>query len=145
MEKPKTEHVVKAAKELGEAYVETSKNIKDLKDNLTEVNTLYDHGYGGTGKSLISFGIALVMIPEPTLISDVIGGGIIATGCLYNRINPPPIFVDDIFKAIDEQMKELGNNDLDLTKNFVIPIDFTSMKLSLDWFSFQTILLINNF
>ncbi|MBM3291817.1 hypothetical protein FJY84_03980 [Candidatus Bathyarchaeota archaeon] len=132
MEKPKTDHIIKAVKELGDAYIETSKNIKEFKENLTEVNALYDHGYGGTGKSLISIGIALVMFPEPTLISDVLGGGIIAAGCLYNKINPPPIFVDDIFKTINEQMKEIGNNGLDLSRNFVIPVDFTSMRLSLD-------------
>jgi hypothetical protein len=132
MVKTKTDPVVKAVKELGEAYLETSKNIKDLKENLTETNSLYDHGYGGAGKGLISFGFALVMIPEPTMISDVIGCGIMAAGCLYNSINPPPIFVDDVYKAIDEQMKELGNSDFELTKNFLIPIDFTSMKLSLD-------------
>ena len=141
MEKPKTEHIIKAAQELGGVHVETSKNIKDLKENLTEVNSLYDHGYGGTRKSLISFGIALIMIPEPTLISDVIGGGIVAAGCLYNKINPPPIFVDDIFKTINGQMKEIGDNDLDLSRNFVIPIDFTSMRLSLDWFYFLILFL----
>jgi len=39
---------------------------------MNEVNQLYDHGYGGAGKSLIKFGIALIMIPEPFMVSDMI-------------------------------------------------------------------------
>ena len=97
---PKTDHVVTAAKELGGSFTESASLLSGFNSALQEVNGLYDHGYGGAGNSLISFGIALVMFPEPFMVSDVIGGGIVAAGLLYNHFVPPPIFIDNVFDTI---------------------------------------------
>ena len=130
--KPKTDNISKAVNELSETYSETAKNLVLMRENLKEVKSLYDNGYGNLGKNLISLGVTLVLFPEPTLISDAIGCGVIGVGCLYNRLSPPQIFVDDIYKVIDNQIKEIFHNDIGLSKNFVIPIDFNSLNFSLD-------------
>lgn len=130
MKTPNTHHIVVASMELGESLRDTTGLLSGMNEGIAEVNQLYDHGYGGAGKSLISIGFALVIFPEPTMVSDVIGCGIIGAGVLYSRICPPPLFVDDIFETIEEQVKNLHSTGEDLTSNFVVPTDFSSMRLN---------------
>jgi hypothetical protein len=131
MDSPKTDHIVKAASELGETYSESAELLSGMNGAMNEVNQLYDHGYGGAGKSLIKFGIALIMIPEPFMVSDVIGGGIVAAGYLYKWLVPPPIYIDNIFDTIQEQVKEIHSAGEDLTENFSVSVDFSSMHFEI--------------
>lgn len=126
-----TDHIVTAAKELGSSYGETADLLSGMNGALGEVNQLYDHGYGGAGNSMIQFGIALVMFPEPFMVSDVIGGGIVAAGLLYNHMVPPPLYIDDIFEAIQEQVKAIHSTGEDLTQNSSAPFNFSSMSFEL--------------
>ncbi len=128
---PKTDHVVKAAKELGGSFAESASLLSGFNSALQEVNGLYDHGYGGAGNSLISFGIALVMFPEPFMVSDVIGGGIIAAGLLYNHFVPPPIFIDNVFETIAEQVKAIHSTGEELTQNYSPNVDFSQFHFEL--------------
>ena len=131
MQSPPTDHIIKAAKELGETFTETVTIINGMNGAVKEVNQLYDHGYGGAGKSMISLGIALVMFPEPTMVSDVIGGGVIAAGLFYNQLVPPPIYIDNIFDTIQEQVTVIHSTGEDLSSNFSIPVDFSSMRFEI--------------
>ena len=76
---------------------------------------------------MISFGIALVMFPEPFMVSDVIGGSIVAAGLLYNKMVPPPLYIDNVFETIQEQVKAIQSTGENLTQNFALPVDFSSM------------------
>ncbi len=127
----KTDHVVKAAKELGSEYKETASLLTGYAEGLKEVNALYDHGYGGAGKSLIHFGFTIFMIPEPLMVSDLIGGGLIAAGMIYNRVVPPPMFIDDIFKSIEEQVVALSGFREDLQENFNVDVDFSNIRFGI--------------
>ncbi len=49
MNVPKTDHIVKAAKELGCSYSESASLLSGFNGAIKEVNGLYDHGYGGAG------------------------------------------------------------------------------------------------
>jgi hypothetical protein len=131
MENPKTDHIVKAATELGETYTESAELLSGMTGAMNEANQLYDHGYGGAGNSLIKFGITLILIPEPFMVSDVIGAGIVAAGFLYNKIVPPPIYIDNIFDTIQEQVKALQSAGENLTQNFSVPVDFSSMHFEI--------------
>ncbi len=128
---PETDHIVQAAKELGETFTETATIINGMNGAVDEVNQLYDHGYGGAGNSLISFGIALVIFPEPFMVSDAIGGGIIAAGLLYNKLVPPPIYIDNIFETIQSQVKAIQSTSEDLSSNFIVPVDFSSIRFEI--------------
>ena len=124
--------VEEAAKELGQTYEESADLLHGFTDNLTEVKNLYDNGSGGLGKSMISFGITLVLIPEPTCISDVIGAGMIGTGFLYNKLFPPPIYVNDIFKTIEAQVRSIKDTGESLQNNYNVPLNLGDINLSLD-------------
>ena len=131
MQSPKTDHIVLAAKELGETFIETANVINGMNGAVKEVNQLYDHGYGGAGNSMISLGIALVVFPEPFMVSDVIGGGIIAAGLLYNKIVSPPLYIDNVFETIEAQVRAIHSTGEDLSENFYVPVDFSSMRFEI--------------
>ena len=131
MEVNDLEPTIQATKELGQAYSDTAGLISEYADDLKAVDQLYDHGFSGTGNSMIKFGIALIMVPEPFMVSDLIGGGIVAAGLLYNKLSPPPIFVDDIFEAIESQVKALHECGESLTRGYTIPLDFSSIHFDI--------------
>jgi hypothetical protein len=131
MQSPKTDHIVQAAKELGETFTDTATIINGMNGAVEEVNQLYDHGQGGAGNSMISFGIALVAFPEPTMVSDVVGAGIVATGLLYNKFVSPPLYIDNIFETIQSQVKAIHSTGEDLSENFYVPVDFSSMRFDI--------------
>ncbi len=131
MDSPKTDHIVKAASELGETYTESAELLSGMSGAMNEVNQLYDHGYGGAGNSLIKFGIALIMIPEPFMVSDVIGGGIVAAGYLYKWLVPPPMYIDNIFDTIQEQVKAIHTTEENLSQNYSVSVDFSSMRFEI--------------
>jgi hypothetical protein len=131
MQSPKTDHLVQAAKELGETFTETATIINGMNGAVEEVNQLYDHGYGGAGNGMISFGIALVVFPEPTMVSDAIGGGIVAAGLFYNKLVPPPLYIDNVFETIQSQVQAIHSTGEDLSENFYVPVDFSSIHFEI--------------
>jgi hypothetical protein len=131
MQSPKTDHIVQAAKELGESFTDTATIIRGMNGAVEEVNQLYDHGQGGAGNSMISLGVALVAFPEPTMISDVVGAGIVATGLLYNKFVSPPLYIDNIFETIQSQVKAIHSTGEDLSEGFYVPVDFSSMRFDI--------------
>ena len=131
MQSPKTDHIVQAAKELGETFTETATIIDGMNGAVAEVNQLYDHGQGGAGNSMISLGIALVVFPEPFMVTIPIGGGVIAAGMLYNKFISPPLYIDNVFETIKAQVQAIHSTGEDLSENFYVPVDFSSMRFDL--------------
>ena len=126
MQSKKNDNIVKVAKELRESYAESAKLLTDFNGTINDAYQFYDHGYGGAGKSMVSLGIAIVMIPEPFMVSDVIGSGIIATGLLYNKLVAPPLYIDNIFETIQEEVKAIHDTGESINQNYSVPIDFSS-------------------
>ena len=71
------------------------------------------------------------MIPEPFMVSDMIGGGIVAAGYLYKWLVPPPMYIDNIFDTIQEQVKAIHTTGENLTQNFSVSVDFSSMRFEI--------------
>lgn len=131
MNAPKMDHVVTAAKELGGSFKESADLLSGINGAVQEANQLYDHGGGGTGKALMSFGFTLIMIPEPFMVSDVVGAGIVAAGYMYSKVVPPPIYIDNVFDTIQEQVKAIHSTGSDLTENYSPNVDFSSFRFNI--------------
>jgi hypothetical protein len=127
----KTDYIIEAANELGNSFKDAAGLATNISQAMYELNNLYDHGYSGAGDSMISFGVTLVMFPEPFMISDVVGSGVIAAGLLYNRFVPHALYIDDIFETIQEQVKAVHLTNEDRNSNFSIPVDLSSMRFEL--------------
>ncbi len=114
MDESNLRDVAEAARELGESYQETACLLSGYAEGVQEANGLSGPGNRGTGAALVSFGVALIALPEPTLISDVIGCGIVGAGLAYQRLVPPPLSVADVYASIESQMASLGSSGKDL-------------------------------
>ena len=131
MKPPKTSHTVEAAYELAESHKDAASLLSGVHESMVEINNLYSHGYGGPGNGLVRLGVSLVMIPEPFMITDVVGGGVIATGLLYNRVVPQTLYIDDVFETIQEQVKAIHIEGVDLSKNYSVPLDLSSIRIEI--------------
>ena len=80
---------------------------------------------------MVHLGVSLVMLPEPFMVSDVVGGGIIAAGLLYNQFVPQTLYIDDVFKLIQDQVNTIQVDGVNLSKNYSVPIDLSSIKFEL--------------
>ena len=59
-------------------------------------------------------GIALIVFPEPTPISEIVGGSLVAAGAVKKGIQNRAAFVEDIGKDFKKALR-----DLDLTKDLL--------------------------
>ena len=123
MDESDAKNIVEAARELGEAYEETASLLAGFAEGVHETSGLYGSGNQGAGAALVSLGITLIAIPEPTLISDVIGCGIVAAGFAYQRFVPPPLSVDDIYSSIENQVMNLRSSSHRMTSEMGLTID----------------------
>ena len=123
MDESNAGNVVVAAKELGEAYEETASLLAGFAEGVHETSGLYGSEKQGAGAALVSLGITLIAIPEPTLISDVIGCGIVGAGIAYQRFVPPPLSVADIYTSIENQVMNLRNSSHRMTSEMGLTID----------------------
>ena len=123
MDESNAGNVVVAAKELGEAYEETASLLAGFAEGVHEASGLYGSGNKGTGAALVSLGITLIAIPEPTLISDVIGCGIVGAGLAYQRLVPPPLSVADIYTSIENQVMSLRSSNHMMTSEMGLTFD----------------------
>jgi hypothetical protein len=129
MDETDCDSIIAAAAELGQSHKEATELIHGMSDVTSEVKNLYDHGQGGLGKTLVGAGVSLVLFPEPTMLTDVIGCGIIAAGMLYQRVSPPPIYVDNVYSSIESQVGALQGMNTSITDQNIAAIDFPEPKL----------------
>jgi hypothetical protein len=103
---------VEDAKAAIAAAVEVSEERKELS------NTLSGNGCAassakklfrtGNESKLIKLGVALIVFPEPTPISEIVGAGFVAAGAVQKGIKSRAGFAEDIGKDFKKAIKELG-------------------------------------
>ncbi len=96
--------VVAAANELGESYADL---IQATKGTAREAKTAKQLWRDGNKSRLIKLGLALIVFPEPTPISEAIGSILVATGAIQQGIRKRSIYMDDVFKTFHNTLKEI--------------------------------------
>jgi len=95
---------VGALKELNESYVEL---IQAMKGTIKEVKTTRQLWQDGKKSRLIKLGLALIVFPEPTPISETIGTFLVAAGAVQAGIRRRTIYVENVYKSFRETLKEM--------------------------------------
>jgi hypothetical protein len=95
----------KALNELNESYIDLLKTTKATAQNAHDAKQLWRAGYKSR---LIKIGIALVVFPEPTPASEIIGGCFIAAGAAQKAVRNRALFVEDVKKTFQTTMKEVA-------------------------------------
>jgi hypothetical protein len=95
---------VNALNELNESYVDL---IQAMKGTIKEVKTTRQLWQDGSKSRLIKLGLALIVFPEPTPISETIGTFLVAAGAVQAGIRRRTIYVENVYKSFKDTLKEM--------------------------------------
>jgi hypothetical protein len=95
---------VNALNELNESYEDL---IQAMKGTIKEVKTTRQLWQDRKKSRLIKLGLALIVFPEPTPISETIGTFLVAAGAVQAGIRRRSIYVEDAYKSFKDTLKEM--------------------------------------
>lgn len=94
----------KALNELSENYIDLIHAVKSTANSTEAAKKLWREG---NKSRLIELGIALIIFPEPTAISEVIGAGFIAAGTVKKGLQCRSLYLEDVTKTFKNTMKSV--------------------------------------
>ena len=95
----------KALAEMNESYIDLLRETKGTAQSVHAAQQLWRAGYKS---KLIKIGVALVVFPEPTSISDTVGACFIAAGAVQKAVRNRALFMEDVKKTFQSTMKEIS-------------------------------------
>jgi len=94
----------KALNELNESYSDLFGALKGTARDVEAAKKLWR---AGNDSRLIKIGVALIVFPEPTPISETIGSCFVAAGVVQKGIRNRAIFLEDIAKTFKNTLKDV--------------------------------------
>jgi len=94
----------KALSELNESYGELFGAIKATARDAKASKRLWR---AGNKSRLIKIGVALIVFPEPTPISETVGACFVAAGAVQKGIQNRSLYVEDITKTFKNTLKDV--------------------------------------
>ena len=94
----------KALNELNESSIDLLGAIKGTANTAEAAKKLWREG---NKSRLIKIGVALVVFPEPTPISETIGACFIAAGAVQKGIQNRAIYLEDVTKTFKNTLKDV--------------------------------------
>lgn len=111
MKPEETKTVAHALSELNESYADI---IQTMKGTIKEVKATKQLWREHNRSKLIKIGLALIVFPEPTPISETVGSVFVAAGAVQQAIRQRNIFADDIYKTFRNTLKEIRDSNLSI-------------------------------
>jgi len=93
-----------ALKELNESYMDL---IQTMKGAIKEAKAAKQLWRDKNKSKLIKIGLALIVFPEPTPISETVGTFLVAAGAVQEGIRRRNIYVEDVYKTFQNTLKEM--------------------------------------
>ena len=103
----KTEEIKSATKALNELNESYSDLFGALKGTARDVEAAKKLWRTGNNSRLIKIGVALIVFPEPTSISDCVGACFVAAGAVQKGIQNRAIFLEDVTKTFKNTLKDV--------------------------------------
>ena len=94
----------KALNELNESYIDLLGAIKGTVNTAEATKKLW---HEGNNSRLVKIGVALIMFPEPTPISETVGACLVAAGAVQKGIQSRAIYLEDITKTFKNTLKDV--------------------------------------
>ena len=96
--------MVNSLKELNESYVDL---LQAVKGTIREVKTTRQLWRDGGKSKLVKLGLALIVFPEPTPISETVGTVLIAAGTVQEGIRRRSLYIEDVYKIFQNVLREV--------------------------------------
>jgi hypothetical protein len=90
--------------ELNESYSDLFGALKGTTRDVEAAKKLWRTG---NNSRLIKIGVALIVFPEPTSISDCVGACFVAAGAVQKGIQNRAIFLEDVTKTFKNTLKDV--------------------------------------
>jgi hypothetical protein len=100
----KAKLTAKALNELTESYAEARITIKSTAKVTAKTKKLWREG---NKSNLIRIGIACIMFPDPSPVSEIVGAGFLVAGAVQKGIQNRTLYIGDIKKNIESALREL--------------------------------------
>jgi len=104
----KVEETKTAIKSLAKIVEERKETFATLNDASTQSASAKEVFREGNQSKLIKLGVALIVFPEPTPISEIVGGSMVAAGVVKKGIRNRAAFAEDVGKDFKKALKELS-------------------------------------
>jgi hypothetical protein len=95
----------KALSEMNESYIDLLKETRATAQSVHDAKQLWR---AGCKSRLIKIGVALIVFPEPTSISDTVGACFVAAGAVQQALRNRALFVEDVKKTFQTTMKDVS-------------------------------------
>ncbi|MCX8150749.1 MAG: hypothetical protein N3D85_04535 [Candidatus Bathyarchaeota archaeon] len=112
--KDQAEKIKTATRTLAQLNENKKECVSSLRSTIQDVAATKKLWREGNKSKLIQIGMALIVFPEPTPISEVIGAGFVAAGAVQKGIQNRALFMEDIGKTFKNTLKEVINTKYDL-------------------------------
>jgi len=101
----KAKYTAKSLHELTECYAETYSAIKSTTKESAKAKKLWREG---NKSNLIRIGVACIMFPDPSPVTEIIGAGFIVAGAVQKGIQNRSLYVGDIRKDLECTLRQLS-------------------------------------
>ena len=95
---------IKAVTELSECQKELYTTMKGTSRQAAVAKKLWREG---NKSRLIKIGIALIVFPDPSPITEIIGAGFVTAGAIQKGIQKRSLYMEDITKTFQSTLKDI--------------------------------------
>jgi hypothetical protein len=104
MKKEEIETVALMLRELGVSYKETASVMSELTRELRSSRHLWKRDNGST---LVKVGLTLIAIPDPFIVTDVLGAALVTASVLQTKVKNSRLHVEDVYKTFPKVLRKL--------------------------------------
>jgi hypothetical protein len=101
----------KSIHELTESYSELHRAIKTTATTTAKTKNLWREG---NKSSLIKIGIACIVFPDPSPVTEIIGAGFLIAGAVQKGIQSRSGYLNDVKSRFEGTIKELNRTKCNL-------------------------------
>lgn len=103
--------MVGTLKKMDESYVDL---LQSVKGTIREAKSTRQLWRSGNQSRLMKLGLTFIVFPEPTPITEAIGGCLVAAGVVQKGIRSRAIYVEDVYKTFQDVFKDLRTTKYNL-------------------------------
>jgi hypothetical protein len=105
MEIEKIKTATKTMRELAECGTDFGCAMRGTTRQVAATKKLWK---AGNKSRLIKIGVACIVFPDPSPVSEIIGAGFIAAGLIQKGIQNQSIYLEDIKKGLESTLREVN-------------------------------------
>ena len=91
--------------EMNESYRDLLRAAKQTTRDVHETQKLWRTG---NKSKLIKIGVALILFPDPSPTTEIVGGCLVAAGAVQKAIKNRALFAEDVKKTFQSALREIS-------------------------------------